>query len=95
MLYYCHRKGWQITPDEFSEAKLDSLAGLGADFFVAAGGFLVKKPNFWGQLLTRGVSTTESYPRKWYDSEKLQQHISQHTARSRHFVIVELNQDKR
>lgn len=95
MLYYCHRKGWQITPDEFSEAKLDSLAGLGADFFVAAGGFLVKKPNFWGQLLTRGVSITESYPRKWYDSEKLQQHISQQTVRSRHFVIVELNQDKR
>ncbi|MEE3233807.1 MAG: glycosyltransferase family 39 protein [Candidatus Latescibacterota bacterium] len=95
MLYYCHRKGWQITPDEFSEAKLDSLASLGADFFVVAGGFVLQKPEFWKELLGRGVSTTDSYPGKWYDSEKLQRHISQSSSRSRHFIIVKLIEDNR
>ncbi len=95
MLYYCHRKGWQITPDEFSEAKLDSLAHLGADFFVAAGGFVLKNPEFWKQLLSRGVSMTDSYPQKWHDHEKFRRHIAQSSSRSRHFLIVELTEDNR
>ena len=36
LLYYCHRKGWQITLDEFTPDRLDSLAAEGADYFLVA-----------------------------------------------------------
>ena len=95
MLYYCHRKGWQITPEEFSEGKLDSLADLGADFFLVAGGFVLQNREFWEHLLSRGVSTTDAYPKKWFDSKKFQRHIAESSSRSKHFVIVELEDDNR
>ena len=46
LLYYCHRKGWQITPDQFAPDRLDSLAAEGADYFPRSGWFCCGKRVF-------------------------------------------------
>ena len=90
MLYYCHRKGWQITPEEFTSARLDSLAAQGADFFMVAGAFAMKNTIFWQDLLRRGVSTPISYPKKWTDENLFRAHVTKERDSSRHFVLVRL-----
>lgn len=90
MLYYCHRKGWQITPEEFTSARLDSLAAQGADFFMVAGAFAMKDTTFWQDLLRRGVSTPISYPKKWTDETLFRAHVTKERDPSRHFVLVRL-----
>ncbi len=90
MLYYCHRKGWQITPDEFSSARLDSLAAKGGQFFLVAGAFAMQNSVFWQDLLKRGVSTPVSYPKVWTDEALFRAHVGSITDPARHFVLVSL-----
>ena len=91
LLYYCHRKGWQITPDEFSEDRLDSLAGLGATHFVVAGWAKTKRPAFWRGLLRRGVSIPPAYPRIWYGDADLRRGLVGYKGAEREFIVVRLN----
>ncbi len=62
LLYYCHRKGWQITPDLFDTSRLDSLAAEGADYFVVAAGFVEHVEPLWSELLARGITTAAAFP---------------------------------
>jgi len=91
MLYYGHRKGWQITPDEFAMDRLDSLSALGADFFFVAGVFAMGNSVFWADLVKRGVSTPTAYPQVWTDERAFRQYLSKQKTRDRHFVLVPLN----
>lgn len=90
MLYYCHRKGWQITPEEFSAARLDSLAALGADFFVAAAGFVAKDTEFWHALLERGATTAVAYPHFWTDDALYRKALRRQPGAVGDFVLVRL-----
>ncbi len=91
LLYYSHRKGWQITPDEFSLDRLDSLSVLGADFFLVAGAFAMGQPTFWRDLLQRGVSTPSAYPRLWTDQRDFRRYLNEQKTEDRHFVLVPLS----
>jgi len=90
LLYYCHRKGWQITPEEFSGATLDSLAAQGASYFVAAGGFVAAEPSFWQELLRRGVTIPAAYPRFWNDEGEFRRMLGGYRGPDRDFVVAEL-----
>jgi hypothetical protein len=90
LLYYSHRKGWQITPDEFSIERLDSLALSGADFFLTANVFALRNGAFWSDLLARGVTTPSAYPRLWTDAEAFHRFLSTQQSRDKHFVLVPL-----
>lgn len=90
MLYYCRRKGWQITPEEFSGAALDSLAARGAGFLVVAGGFVIQNRPFWEELLRRGVSTPGAYPRTWNDEREYRRMLAGYQGPDRDFVLVRL-----
>lgn len=91
LLYYSHRKGWQITPGEFAIDRLDSLAALGADFFFVAGAFAMGNPVFWRGLLERGVSTPSAYPRLWTDERAFRQYLREQQTKDKHFVLVPLS----
>ncbi|MBT6623344.1 MAG: hypothetical protein HOB41_26025 [Gemmatimonadetes bacterium] len=93
LLYYCHRKGWQITPDESNPARLDSLAAAGADFFLIAGGFAMGDKALWNDLLRRGVSIPSAYPRKWHDGGEFTRYLSRQRGDDRHFILVSLSGD--
>ena len=90
LLYYCHRKGWQITPDEFAPDRLDSLAAEGADYFLVAAGFVVKNEPFWQDLLRRGVTIPSAHPRQWYDKAEFMRFVSRQPRKDRHFILVSL-----
>ncbi len=90
LLYYMNRKGWQITPAEFSSARLDSFTALGAEFFVVPGGFVVDKPELWANLLTRGVATAASFPESWYDDATFLMGANRHPGPERHVLVVRL-----
>ena len=91
LLYYAHRKGWQITPDEFSGARLDSFAARGADFFVVPGGFVVGRGPFWQELLRRGVGTAASWPQVWHDGAAFLAGANRHPGPERHLLVVRLS----
>ncbi len=90
MLYYCRRRGWQITPNEFSAATLDSLAARGADFLVVAGGFASPNQLFWEELLRRGISVPAAYPRTWNDYGEYRRMLAAYPGPDRDFVLVRL-----
>ena len=90
LLYYSHRKGWQITPEEFTSAHLDRLAAQGADFFLVAVAFAMQNSSFWQDLLKRGVSTPISYPEQWTDEALFRAYVKKESDLSRHFVLVRL-----
>jgi hypothetical protein len=90
MLYYCRRKGWQITPEEFSGATLDSLAARGAGFLVVAAGFAIQNRTFWEELLRRGVSIPAAYPRSWRDEGEYRRMLAGYQGPDRDFVVVAL-----
>ena len=90
LLYYCHRKGWQITPDEFAVDRLDSLAAAGADYFLVAGGFAMGDKPFWQDLLQRGVTIPSAHPRQWHDEAEFAHFISGQSGEDRHFILVSL-----
>lgn len=90
MLYYCRRKGWQITPEEFSAATLDSLVARGAGFLVVAGGFAVQNQVFWEELLRRGVSLPSAYPRFWHDDREYRRMLAGYQGPDRDFALVRL-----
>ena len=90
LLYYSHRKGWQINPTEFSAGRLDSLGAVGADFFLVAGGFARGDGPFWKDLLRQGVSTPSSYPRLWHDEAEFARFIATQQGDDRHFILVPL-----
>ncbi len=90
LLYYSHRKGWQITPDEFSMERLDSLAIAGADFFLTAHAFASRDRSFWNDLLARGVTIPSAYPRLWTDAGAFLRFLSAQNGRDKHFVLVPL-----
>ena len=90
LLYYMNRKGWQITLNEFDAAHLDSLAALGADFFVVPGGFVLDKPAFLDDLLTKGVATAASFPETWHDRTSFLAGANRHTGPERHVLVVRL-----
>ena len=90
LLYYCHRKGWQITPAEFASARLDSLAAEGADYFLVAAGFAVDNEPFWQDLLRRGVTTPSAHPRRWHDEAEFMRFVSWQRGAERHFILVSL-----
>ena len=89
LLYYCHRKGWQITLDEFAPDRLDSLAAEGADYFLVAAGFVVKgNEPFW-----RGVTIPSAYPRQWHDEAEFMRFVAKQPRKDRHFILVSLAAD--
>ena len=90
LLYYSARKGWHITPDEFSASTLDSLAGLGANYFLAFGGLAVENKVFWAHLLERGVSMPSVYPRVWHDTGVLKSAVIDYPEEQRQFMLVHL-----
>ncbi|MCC7262607.1 MAG: glycosyltransferase family 39 protein [Candidatus Latescibacteria bacterium] len=90
MLYYCRRKGWQITPSEFTAATLDSLAARGAAFLVVAAGFAMQDRVFWDELLRRGVSVPAAYPRAWHDPAEYRRMLAGYQGPDRDFVLVQL-----
>ena len=90
LLYYCHRKGWQITPDEFAPDRLDSLAAEGADYFLAAAGFAVDNEPFWQDLLRRGVTIPSAHPRQWHNKAEFMHFVSRQLGADRHFILVSL-----
>jgi hypothetical protein len=89
-LYYCHRKGWQITPEQFSATTLDSLAGLGADYFLVAVLFAAKERGFWAQLPARGMAMPSEYPRFSSDGKAFRRTAAQRQGPDRNFVLVRL-----
>ena len=91
LLYYMGRKGWQITPQEFEIGRLDSLAGLGATHFVAAGRFAMARGDFWRQLLERGVSVVPAYPRQWHDGRAFLRDLAAVKGAGRDFLVVQLD----
>lgn len=90
LLYFCHRKGWQITSDEFAAATLDSLAAAGATHFVAPAGLVLERREFWQSLLARGVGTAASYPRVWHDGEAFLAGANAHDGPERHVLVARL-----
>ena len=94
LLYYCNRKGWQITPDEFAPARLDSFAAVGADYFLVAGGFVMGDKSLWKDLLQRGVTIPSAYPRQWHDEAEFARFINRQQGDDRHFILVPLAEDK-
>ena len=52
-LYYCRRKGWQLTPDEFVPERLEALRRKGAQYFVAATRMVYERKPFWDYLKSR------------------------------------------
>ena len=92
MLYYCHRKGWQIAPEEFSRTTLDSLADLGADYFLASRSLVKEQTAFWNDLLRRGLTIPSAYPR-WSNSADQIDPQGWYRGPDRHFVLVRLGQD--
>lgn len=93
LLYYLQRKGWQITPDEFAATTLDSLADIGAEFFVVPGGFVLDKPALWAHLLRRGVATAASFPEAWYDRASFLAGANRHPGPERHVLVVRLRKE--
>ena len=93
MLYYCHRNGWQITPEEFTSDRLDSLAAVGADYFLVAGRFAMDNKILWPELLRRGVTTPTGYPRLWHEAAEFLRFISASVGDDRHFVLVPLGRE--
>ncbi len=93
LLYYCHRKGWQITPDEFSASRLDSLAGLGASYFVAAGGFVLQEQTFWRELVHRGITMPAAYPRFWTRAKEFDRARREQPGPDRHFIVARLGRE--
>jgi 4-amino-4-deoxy-L-arabinose transferase-like glycosyltransferase len=90
MLYYLQRKGWQITPDEFSAQTLERLAAQGAEYFVVPGGFVFNQPEFWSYLLTRGVATAASFPQSWSEESAFLAGANRHPGPERHVLVVRL-----
>ena len=90
LLYYCNRKGWQITPDLFDSARLDSLAGEGADYFVAAAGFVRHVEPLWGELLARGVTTAAAFPDFQTDERSFRRQARSVEGAGRHILVVRL-----
>ncbi|MFH1566667.1 MAG: glycosyltransferase family 39 protein [Gemmatimonadota bacterium] len=90
LLYYCHRKGWQITPDQFRGGVLDSLAALGATHFVSAAAFARAEPAFWRDLLARGVSTPATYPSTARTEGQYLASVRSQQGGERNFVVVSL-----
>ncbi len=90
LLYYSHRKGWQITPKEFCPERLDRLAAQGADYFVTATRFALQDPAFWNNLVHRGVTTAKDYPRFWTDHRSFVQAVERISGPERQFVVVRL-----
>ena len=93
MLYYCHRDGWQITPEEFTSDRLDSLAAVGADYFLVAGRFAMDNKTLWPELLRRGVTTPTGYPHMWHETAEFLRFISKSVGDDRHFVLVPLGRE--
>jgi len=93
MLYYCHRRGWQITPDQFNAALLDSLASLGARYFVVPGGLVSGHPEFWQSLLRRGVSNPLAYPRFTTSEAELKKMTRQQQGNERFVLVIPLGAD--
>ena len=89
-LYYCNRKGWQITPDEFASDRLDSLATAGADYFLVAGGFAMQDKEFWRKLLRRGVTIPSAHPRWWHDEVEFARFMARQQGKDRDFILVPL-----
>lgn len=90
LLYFCRRKGWQITPDQFTPRVLDSLATAGADYFVAPAGFVLERREFWHALLARGVGTAASYPGVWHDAAAFFEGANRHPGPERHVLVARL-----
>jgi len=90
MLYYCHRRGWQITPDQFRASLLDSLASLGAGYFVVPGGLVSGRPEFWQGLLHRGVSNPLAYPRFTTSEAELREMTRQQRGNERFVLVIPL-----
>ncbi|MBT4496781.1 MAG: hypothetical protein HOC74_03625, partial [Gemmatimonadetes bacterium] len=90
MLYYCHRKGWQLTPDEFTGDRLDSLAALGGSYFIAAGGFVLQNRVFWRDLVAGGVTLPSQYPRFWTDADQIEAVRRRHPGADRNFFLARL-----
>jgi len=93
MLYYCHRKGWQIALEEFSGDRLDSLTARGADYFLAAGGFVLQNRAFWQELVHRGITIPSEFPRFWKDARPFDQARKRHPGPDRHFFLARLGGD--
>jgi len=53
LLYYSHRKGWQITPEEASPERIEALRAQGAKTLVAPILEMVKNPELWTHLKRR------------------------------------------
>jgi 4-amino-4-deoxy-L-arabinose transferase-like glycosyltransferase len=51
MLYYLHRKGWQITPEEFKPERLEALTERGAKYFIAPRRMIEQDKEFSDYLL--------------------------------------------
>lgn len=90
MLYYCRRKGWQITPEEFNQARLDSLAAKGAAYFVVPGGFAYARQGFWLGLFDRGVTIPSAYPEFFTEPAALEQVRRRRGEPDRDFLVVRL-----
>ncbi len=90
LLYYCHRKGWQITPDLFEASRLDSLAAEGADYFVVAAGFVKRAEPLWSQLLARGVTTAAAYPDFRTDERSFRRQARSVEGPERNILVVRL-----
>ncbi len=89
LLYYSHRKGWQITPAQFERSRLAALKDLGATHFVTATRFAMQS-QLWEDLLEMGVSTPSSYPSKVHSQRELMQRMRKESGLDRHFLIVSL-----
>lgn len=92
LLYYCNRKGWQVTPDELRPALLDSLAGLGADYLLVAGGFARDNPALLRDLYRRGVTVPSAFPHFWTDAGDFAAARRSVTGLDRHFLLVRLRE---
>ena len=90
LLYYCHRKGWQITPDLFDASRLDSLAAAGADYFVVAAGFVERREPLWGDLLARGVTTAAAFPDFRTDERSFRRQARSAAGPEKHILVVRL-----
>ncbi len=90
MLYYCNRKGWQLTPDQLGGAALDSLAAAGADIALVPGGLVRDRPAILAGLYRRGVSLPSAYPSWWTDGASLAAARRTVPAAERSFFLVRL-----
>lgn len=90
LLYYFHRKGWQIPVEQFSAGRLDSLSDLGASFFVTAMGYARSDTSFWRELLARGITSPSAYPRVWTDDRRFRRAATAQRGLDRHIVLVDL-----